>query len=29
MQRAGIKMIHINYNGSAPALVDVMAGGCR
>jgi tripartite-type tricarboxylate transporter receptor subunit TctC len=25
-QRAGIKMQHINYNGSAPALNDVMAG---
>jgi tripartite-type tricarboxylate transporter receptor subunit TctC len=25
-QRAGIKMTHINYNGSAPALTDVMAG---
>ena len=25
-QRAGIEMIHINYNGSAPALTDVMAG---
>jgi tripartite-type tricarboxylate transporter receptor subunit TctC len=25
-QRAGIKMLHINYNGSAPALVDVIAG---
>src|SRR5271170_1375685 len=25
-QRAGIKMQHINYNGSAPALTDVMAG---
>jgi tripartite-type tricarboxylate transporter receptor subunit TctC len=25
-QRAGIKMQHINYNGSAPALVDLMAG---
>jgi tripartite-type tricarboxylate transporter receptor subunit TctC len=25
-QRAGIKMQHINYNGSAPALVDVIAG---
>jgi tripartite-type tricarboxylate transporter receptor subunit TctC len=25
-QRAGIKMQHINYNGSAPALVDLIAG---
>jgi tripartite-type tricarboxylate transporter receptor subunit TctC len=25
-QRAGIAMTHINYNGSAPALVDVIAG---
>jgi tripartite-type tricarboxylate transporter receptor subunit TctC len=25
-QRAGIKMQHINYNGSAPALTDVVAG---
>jgi tripartite-type tricarboxylate transporter receptor subunit TctC len=25
-QRAGIKMTHINYNGSAPALTDVIAG---
>jgi tripartite-type tricarboxylate transporter receptor subunit TctC len=25
-QRAGIKMVHINYNGSAPALVDLIAG---
>ena len=25
-QRAGIQMTHINYNGSAPALTDVMAG---
>jgi tripartite-type tricarboxylate transporter receptor subunit TctC len=25
-QRAGIKMQHINYNGSAPALTDVIAG---
>jgi tripartite-type tricarboxylate transporter receptor subunit TctC len=25
-QRAGIKMLHINYNGSAPALVDLIAG---
>jgi tripartite-type tricarboxylate transporter receptor subunit TctC len=25
-QRAGIKMTHINYNGSAPALADVIAG---
>jgi tripartite-type tricarboxylate transporter receptor subunit TctC len=25
-QRAGIKMTHINYNGSAPALTDLMAG---
>ena len=25
-QRAGIKMVHVNYNGSAPALVDVIAG---
>ncbi len=25
-QRAGIKMTHINYNGSAPALVDLIAG---
>jgi tripartite-type tricarboxylate transporter receptor subunit TctC len=25
-QRAGIEMTHINYNGSAPALTDVMAG---
>ena len=25
-QRAGIKMQHINYNGSAPALVDMIAG---
>jgi tripartite-type tricarboxylate transporter receptor subunit TctC len=25
-QRAGIKMQHINYNGSAPALNDVIAG---
>src|SRR5918999_1768194 len=24
-QRAGIKMVHINYNGSAPALVDLIA----
>ena len=25
-QRAGIEMTHINYNGSTPALTDVMAG---
>ncbi|MCC6775347.1 MAG: tripartite tricarboxylate transporter substrate binding protein [Hyphomicrobiales bacterium] len=25
-QRAGIDMMHINYNGSAPALTDVIAG---
>jgi len=25
-QRAGFKMTHINYNGSAPALTDVIAG---
>ena len=25
-QRAGIKMVHINYNGSAPALTDVIGG---
>jgi tripartite-type tricarboxylate transporter receptor subunit TctC len=25
-QRAGIDMVHINYNGSAPALTDVIAG---
>jgi tripartite-type tricarboxylate transporter receptor subunit TctC len=25
-QRSGIKMQHINYNGSAPALVDLIAG---
>ena len=25
-QRAGIDMLHINYNGSAPALTDVVAG---
>jgi len=25
-QRAGIKMTHVNYNGSAPALVDLIAG---
>ena len=25
-QRAGIEMVHINYNGSAPALTDVVAG---
>jgi tripartite-type tricarboxylate transporter receptor subunit TctC len=25
-QKAGIKMTHINYNGSAPALTDVIAG---
>ena len=25
-QRAGIRMTHINYNGSAPALIDVIAG---
>src|SRR5262249_59575258 len=25
-QRAGIAMTHINYNGSAPALTDVIAG---
>jgi tripartite-type tricarboxylate transporter receptor subunit TctC len=25
-QRASVKMLHINYNGSAPALVDVIAG---
>jgi tripartite-type tricarboxylate transporter receptor subunit TctC len=25
-QRAGIAMTHINYNGSAPALVDLIAG---
>jgi tripartite-type tricarboxylate transporter receptor subunit TctC len=25
-QRAGIEMTHINYNGSAPALTDVIAG---
>ncbi len=25
-QRAGIDMTHINYNGSAPALTDVIAG---
>jgi tripartite-type tricarboxylate transporter receptor subunit TctC len=25
-QRAGIKMQHINYNGSAPALIDLIAG---
>jgi tripartite-type tricarboxylate transporter receptor subunit TctC len=25
-QRAGINMTHINYNGSAPALTDVIAG---
>lgn len=24
-QRAGIEMVHINYNGSAPALIDVIA----
>ena len=26
MQRAGITMVHINYNGSAPALIDLIAG---
>src|SRR5437016_6684054 len=25
-QRAGINMIHVNYNGSAPALTDLIAG---
>jgi tripartite-type tricarboxylate transporter receptor subunit TctC len=25
-QRAGVEMVHINYNGSAPALTDVVAG---
>jgi tripartite-type tricarboxylate transporter receptor subunit TctC len=25
-QKAGIRMTHINYNGSAPALTDVIAG---
>ena len=25
-QSAGIDMVHINYNGSAPALIDVIAG---
>ena len=25
-QRAGIEMTHINYNGSAPALTDLIAG---
>ena len=25
-QRAGIDMVHINYNGSAPALTDLVAG---
>src|SRR5262249_56363415 len=25
-QRAGIAMTHVNYNGSAPALTDVIAG---
>ena len=25
-QRAGIDMTHINYNGSAPALTDMIAG---
>jgi tripartite-type tricarboxylate transporter receptor subunit TctC len=25
-QRAGIEMVHINYNGSVPALTDVVAG---
>jgi tripartite-type tricarboxylate transporter receptor subunit TctC len=25
-QRAGIKMTHVNYNGSAPALIDLIAG---
>lgn len=25
-QRAGIDMVHVNYNGSAPALIDVIAG---
>src|SRR4030095_4094341 len=25
-QRAGIAMTHINYNGSAPALTDLIAG---
>jgi tripartite-type tricarboxylate transporter receptor subunit TctC len=25
-QRAGIRMVHINYNGSAPALIDLIAG---
>ena len=25
-QRSGIRMVHINYNGSAPALTDVIAG---
>jgi tripartite-type tricarboxylate transporter receptor subunit TctC len=25
-QRAGVQMTHINYNGSAPALTDVIAG---
>jgi tripartite-type tricarboxylate transporter receptor subunit TctC len=25
-QKAGIRMVHINYNGSAPALTDVIAG---
>jgi tripartite-type tricarboxylate transporter receptor subunit TctC len=25
-QRAGIDMVHVNYNGSAPALIDVVAG---
>src|SRR5207302_8357379 len=24
--RAGIAMTHVNYNGSAPALIDVIAG---
>src|SRR6202011_3676520 len=25
-QRAGIAMTHVNYNGSAPALIDLIAG---
>src|SRR4029079_17193047 len=25
-QRSGIDLVHINYNGSAPALTDVVAG---
>jgi len=28
-QKAGIQMTHINYNGSAPALTDVIAGRVR